>query len=45
MSGGPLEDSIAHAMNVIYRDEKDHFREGAKEAVADRDRKARLQMD
>lgn len=34
LSGGELEAQIAHAMNVIYVDERDHFREAAQDAVA-----------
>ena len=32
VNGGQLEAMIAKAMQVIYDDEKDHFREGAREA-------------
>ncbi|MCE2947285.1 MAG: hypothetical protein LXA50_09480 [Betaproteobacteria bacterium] len=31
--GGKLESMIARAMQIIYDDEKDHFREGAREAA------------
>ena len=33
LTGGELEEKIAHAMQVIYDDERDHFREGAKHAA------------
>jgi hypothetical protein len=33
VSGGKLESMIARAMQIIYDDEKDHFREGAREAA------------
>ena len=33
VKGGRLERMIAKAMNVIYRDEKDHYQEAAKEAA------------
>jgi hypothetical protein len=33
VKGGRLEDMIARAMKTIYDDEKDHFREGAREAA------------
>lgn len=33
VKGGKLEEMIAHAMQIIYDDEKDHFREGAREAA------------
>lgn len=34
VKGGDLEARIAHAMGVIYADERDHFREGARECAA-----------
>jgi hypothetical protein len=34
VTGGPLEQKIAHAMKVIYDDERDHFREAALQAAA-----------
>jgi hypothetical protein len=34
VTGGPLEAKIAHAMQVIYDDERDHFREAAQQASA-----------
>jgi hypothetical protein len=34
VTGGPLEAKIAHAMGVIYDDERDHFREAALQASA-----------
>lgn len=33
ITGGKLEEMIAHAMQVIYADEKDHFIEAAKESA------------
>jgi hypothetical protein len=33
VKGGKLEEMIAHAMQIIYDDEKDHFKEGAREAA------------
>jgi hypothetical protein len=33
LTGGELERKIAHAMQVIYDDERDHFKEGAKHAA------------
>lgn len=32
VSGGKFEEQLAHAMDIIYVDEKDHFLEAAKEA-------------
>ena len=34
VTGGELEQMIARAMQIIYDDEKDHFREGARESAA-----------
>ncbi|MBC7780211.1 MAG: hypothetical protein H7125_08910 [Proteobacteria bacterium] len=34
VKGGKLEQMIAKAMQIIYDDEKDHFREGARESAA-----------
>ena len=34
VQGGELEKKIAHAMRVIYDDERDHFREAATQAAA-----------
>lgn len=33
IKGGPFERKIAKAMNVIYRDEKDHVQEAVKDAA------------
>jgi len=33
VTGGDLEQMIARAMKIIYDDEKDHFREGARESA------------
>lgn len=33
VKGGKLEEMIAKAMKIIYDDEKDHFREGARESA------------
>lgn len=33
VKGGPLEEMIARAMQIIYDDEKDHFNEGAEESA------------
>lgn len=34
VTGGALEQKIAHAMKIIYDDERDHFREAAQQALA-----------
>jgi hypothetical protein len=33
LHGGPLERMIAKAMEVIYQDEKNHYKEAAREAA------------